>query len=72
MIVHEHVDHALFEIELFVCFVLCLQVLHSWRKKNVGALFLLIWRMSLLTMWFLVFVLHDFLWDQGANWWTRL
>jgi hypothetical protein len=38
----------------------------------VGALFLLIWRMSLLTMWFLVFVLHDFLWDQGANWWTRL
>jgi hypothetical protein len=72
VIVHEYADHALLKIELFVCFVLCLQVLHSWRKKNVGALFLLIWRMSLLVVWFLVFVLHDFLWDQGANWWTTL
>jgi hypothetical protein len=28
--------------------------------------------MSLLAVWFLVFVLHDFSWDQGANWWIRL
>ncbi len=38
MIVHEHVNHVLFEIELFVCFVLCLHVLHSWKKKKSGHL----------------------------------
>ncbi len=38
MIVHEHVNHALFEIKLFVCFVLCLHVLHSWRRKKCGRL----------------------------------
>ncbi len=26
----------------------------------MGALFLLIWRMNLLVVWFLIFVLHDF------------
>ncbi len=38
----------------------------------MGALFILIWTMSLLVVWFFVFVLHDFSWDQGANWWIRL
>jgi hypothetical protein len=38
----------------------------------VGALFLLIWRMNFASSVVLVFVLHDFLWDQGADWWTGL
>jgi len=56
---------------LFALFYVYMFCIHG-EEKNVGALFLLIWRMSLLAMWFWVFILHDFLWDQGANWWTKL
>jgi hypothetical protein len=42
------------------------------EKEKCGCLVFLNWRMNLLVVWFLVFVFHDFSWDQGANWWTRL
>jgi hypothetical protein len=43
MIVHELYDHVLLEIMccLFSMFYV-LQVVHSWTKENVGALFILI------------------------------
>ncbi len=73
MIVHKHVDHVLVEIVcVCVCFVLCLQVMHWWKKENVGALFLMIWRMGFAICVVLIFVFHDILWDRGSDWWIGL
>jgi hypothetical protein len=67
VIFHKNGNHLLLEI---MC--VCLQVVHSWRKENVGVLFLLIWRMGFASCVVLIFVLHDVLWDRGSDWWIGL
>jgi hypothetical protein len=46
--------------------------MHWWKKENVGALFLMIWRMGFAICVVLIFVFHDILWDRGSDWWIGL
>jgi hypothetical protein len=66
---HEHVNHMVLEIVYYFFCVLCLQVLHSWRRENESVMFLLFEKMSsqAYLSWFLFFMTsHGFMAPIGA------